>query len=103
MNASYLVAGGLGGIGRSISSWMVNKGAKHLILPSRSGVKSKAAIEFVSKMKRLGINVITPKCDVSSATSLSALLRDCAATLPPIRGCINATMVLQASPTTIHP
>ncbi|KAJ5813636.1 Lovastatin nonaketide synthase [Penicillium pulvis] len=36
-NASYILAGALGGIGRSIARWMVSRGAKQLIFLSRSG------------------------------------------------------------------
>ncbi|KAI1126734.1 fatty acid synthase S-acetyltransferase [Nemania abortiva] len=96
-NASYLVAGGLGGLGRSISSWMVSKGAKHLILPSRTGAVSSTKAEFVRKMRQLGVNVLTPRCDVSSTESLSVMLQDCRRSMPLIRGCINAVMVLQDS------
>ncbi|KAI0840156.1 KR-domain-containing protein [Hypoxylon sp. FL0890] len=71
-NASYLAVGGLGGLGRAMIKWMVEKGAKHLILLSRS--------ELVTR----GVHVIAPKCDVSSTE-----------TMPPIKGCINAAMVLQ--------
>ncbi|KAF1974305.1 polyketide synthase PksD [Bimuria novae-zelandiae CBS 107.79] len=96
-NATYLVAGGLGGIGRSILRWMVTRGAKHLLVPSRSGAASAAASELVRELSDQGIVVSTPKCDVSSKESLSHMLEEAATTLPPIRGCIVATMVLNDS------
>ncbi|ESZ94756.1 polyketide synthase [Sclerotinia borealis F-4128] len=94
-SASYLVAGGLGGIGRSILKWMASKGAKYLIVPSRSGVASEAAVQIVNELSQQGVIVVTPQCDVSSLESLSELLETCGRTMPPVRGCINATMVLQ--------
>ncbi|KAL1603469.1 putative PKS/NRPS-like protein biosynthetic cluster [Paraconiothyrium brasiliense] len=93
-NATYLVAGGLGGIGRSILRWMVTRGAKHLLVPSRSGAASAAACEVVRELSEQNIVVSTPKCDVSSKDSLSRMLEEAATDLPPIRGCIIATMVL---------
>lgn len=42
-----------------------------------------------------GVRVATPRCDVSSESSLKSVLDECAKTMPPIRGCINAAMVLQ--------
>lgn len=101
-NASYLIAGGLGGIGRGISRWMMRKGVKSLILPSRSGPKTEAAIELVEDLRRNGVTVVAPICDVSSIESLSKLLEDCARTMPPIKGCINAAMTLQASSTSLR-
>ncbi|KAJ2984539.1 hypothetical protein NUW58_g6007 [Xylaria curta] len=96
-NATYLVAGGLGGIGRSILRWMVTRGAKYLLVPTRSGVASAAASEAVRELSDQNIVVSTPKCDVSSKDSLSRMVEESATTLPPIRGCIVATMVLNMS------
>ncbi|RYP67344.1 hypothetical protein DL771_007288 [Monosporascus sp. 5C6A] len=95
--ASYLVAGGLGGIGRSILKWMASKGAKSLIVPSRSGLVSDAAAKVVSELREQNIRIITPKCDVASWDLLSQALEEWGKTMPPIRGCINAAMVLNDS------
>lgn len=95
-NASYLVAGGLGGLGRAIMRWMVEHGAKNLIIPSRSGPSSEPAIAVVEELQQKGVRVLTPRCDVSSAEELSAALNSLnQAGFPPIKGCINATMELQ--------
>ncbi|UKZ46287.1 Type I Iterative PKS [Trichoderma virens] len=96
-NASYLIAGGSGGLGRAIVKWMVDRGAKNLILPSRSGATSKAAKEAVEELTARGINIVAPKCDVASETELADVLDSCTRTMPPIRGCINAAMVLQGA------
>jgi len=96
-NATYLVAARLGGVGRSVLRWMTSRGAKQLIVPSRSGAASNAAIQVVSELSALGVNILTPKCDLSSASSVQLMLSDCAQTMGPIRGCINAAMVLQDS------
>ncbi|KAI0197537.1 polyketide synthase PksD [Astrocystis sublimbata] len=97
-DASYLVAGGLGGIGRSILRWMATRNAKYLIVPSRSGGSgSEKAQQLVAELRLKGVTIITPQCDVSSESSLSDLLAQCSQTMPPIRGCINAAMALQDS------
>ncbi|KAI1176830.1 hypothetical protein F4777DRAFT_233829 [Nemania sp. FL0916] len=93
-NATYVVAGGLGGLGRTIIRWMAERGAKNLIIPSRSGISSAAAANVIAELSIKGVRVITPCCDVSSAPELEKLLKDHAG-MPPIKGCINATMVLQ--------
>jgi NAD(P)-dependent dehydrogenase (short-subunit alcohol dehydrogenase family) len=100
-NASYVVAGGLGGLGRPMIRWMADRGAKYLILLSRSGgAQSQAATELVSELLEKGIHVSIPRCDVSSAPALSAALGSVlnsteSLPFPPVKGCINATMVLQ--------
>ena len=94
-HASYVVAGGFGGIGRAILLWMADRGAKNLIVPSNSGPSSQAAQDVVSQLTKRGVRIITTKCNAASVTELTALLRDCAASMPPVRGCINAAMTLQ--------
>ncbi|KAF2463776.1 KR-domain-containing protein [Lindgomyces ingoldianus] len=96
-NATYVVAAGLGGVGRSILRWMASKGAKQLIVPSTSGAASKEAIQVVSDVTKLGVKIVTPKCDVSVASCVQRMLDDYAQVMSPIHGCINATMVLQDS------
>ncbi|KAI1749493.1 hypothetical protein F4782DRAFT_533452 [Xylaria castorea] len=94
--ASYVIAGGFGGLGRAIIKWMIDRGAKHLIILSRSGPVSEAAAELVSRLTSQGVMVFAPKCDASSTTSLAEVLQKCKARdMPPIIGCINAAMVLQ--------
>ncbi|CAH0052187.1 unnamed protein product [Clonostachys solani] len=94
-DSSYVVAGGLGGLGRCILQWMADKGAKHLIVLSRSGASSKAASDVVETLRSRGVSITTPPCDVSSREKLQAVLEECAVTMPPIKGCINAAMALQ--------
>ncbi|KAI1386460.1 uncharacterized protein F4822DRAFT_444848 [Hypoxylon trugodes] len=95
--ASYVVVGGLGGIGRAILRWLAKKGARHLLVPSRSGgMGSVEASKTISELRQLGINVVAPKCDASSDSELSKMIAECAITMPPIRGCINGAMVLQS-------
>lgn len=79
--------------------WMATKGAKNLILLSRSGASSAAASSLLAEMKTThpDINIFAPRCDVSNAENLSAVLQTCNETMPPIRGCINGIMNLQDS------
>ncbi|SPO01629.1 related to polyketide synthase [Cephalotrichum gorgonifer] len=93
--ASYLIAGGFGGIGRAIIQWMVDRGAKYLIVPSRSGASSKAASDVFAETKARGVYISAPKCDVASESAVSSMLDECALTMPVIKGCINAALVLQ--------
>ncbi|KAK6192927.1 hypothetical protein LQW54_012976 [Pestalotiopsis sp. IQ-011] len=93
-DASYLVVGCFGGVGRSILRWMVSKGATSLIIPTRSAVLSAAAVDIMEEFRGQGITITTVGCDVASRDMLARALEDWRQTLPPIRGCINAAMVL---------
>ncbi|RDA90934.1 hypothetical protein CP533_5339 [Ophiocordyceps camponoti-saundersi (nom. inval.)] len=92
-NASYLIVGGLGGLGRSMARWLVSRGARHLILLSRSGAKTDGARQLLSELRSQGIACETPCCDVSDETALQNALASCGETMPPIKGCIQSSMV----------
>ena len=92
--AAYIIAGGFGGLGRSAARWMARRGAQNLILLSRSGPRSQAALTLLNELRTLGIRVESPKCEVSSLSSLSATLTSCAY-MGPIKGCLQATMELK--------
>ncbi|KFZ17687.1 hypothetical protein V501_01603 [Pseudogymnoascus sp. VKM F-4519 (FW-2642)] len=53
-DASYLLVGGLGGIGRQVSTWMVEHGARHLIFLSRSAGESAEDQAFLHELKIQG-------------------------------------------------
>jgi NAD(P)-dependent dehydrogenase (short-subunit alcohol dehydrogenase family) len=97
-NASYLIAGGLGGLGRTMALWMTNRGARHLILLTRSGPRSKAAIALIEELKAMGVDVNATPCDISVKESLQSTLSLCSKSMPPIKGCVAGAMVLRVSP-----
>ncbi|XDG05889.1 hypothetical protein ABKA04_005504 [Annulohypoxylon sp. FPYF3050] len=93
-NAAYVIAGGLGGLGRAISHWLVGHGARTLILLSRSArPKTPEAQEFVSKLRDQGVNLVIKACDISDANAVATAL-SASPDMPVIKGCIQATMVL---------
>ncbi|KAI9648917.1 hypothetical protein NHQ30_001483 [Ciborinia camelliae] len=94
---TYLIAGGLGGIGRSIARWMVERGARFLIILSRSGPKTTAAIQLTSELEAEGAVLKTLACDISDRAALKSVLEACMKDLPPIQGCFQAAMVLRDS------
>lgn len=94
--ASFVISGGLGGLGRSMARWMSARGAKYLILLSRSGNTRDSSRELVSDLESMGVNVATPQCDVSDINSLTKALDDCYAKgFPKAKGCIQGSMVLK--------
>ncbi|KAJ5548829.1 hypothetical protein N7513_006063 [Penicillium frequentans] len=98
-DASYLIAGGVGGIGRSVARWLLTHGAKNLILLSRSAAAGGQTALFVDELQEAypGSRVRAIGCDISDDASFAFALDSCATELPPIRGVIQAAMVLQDS------
>ncbi|KAI1389501.1 putative polyketide synthase [Hypoxylon trugodes] len=95
--ATYLVAGAFGGIGRAIVRWLVNRGARHLILLSRSGPQTEEAQKLLSEISTEGVNVEAPCCDVTDESVLRLVLKSCSARLPQVKGCIITALVMTES------
>jgi hypothetical protein len=74
---------------------MAGRGARWLILLSRSGASSTAAIELLKELDDTGVHVQTPCCDISDTAALEKALAQSLSNMPPIVGCIQASMVLQ--------
>ncbi|OQD87457.1 hypothetical protein PENSOL_c077G02280 [Penicillium solitum] len=94
-NASYMLVGGLGGIGREVALWMAQNGAKSLIFVNRSGLSKYQSQVTVKNLVEKGIQVITRACDISDETEVQRMLHDLSYCAPPIRGLIQAAMVLK--------
>ncbi|MGE0127974.1 MAG: type I polyketide synthase [Blastocatellales bacterium] len=91
-DATYLITGGLGGFGLAIAQWMVEQGARHLVLMGRSGVSSqRSALEA---MEQAGAEVVIAQADVSQEGQLADVLDNISRFMPPLRGVIHAAMVL---------
>jgi len=96
-DAAYVLIGGTGGIGRSLTKWMVRRGAKHVVLVSRSSKVSSAVAETIADAKEHDAQVVVKSCDVANAQDVERLVADLKAELPPIRGVVHTAMVLDVS------
>ena len=94
-DATYVLSGGSGGIGRSLAEWMVESGAKNIVFLSRSGMAKAEMKELVEKLAQRGAKAIAYSCDVANTEQVQAAFKQCAAEFPPIRGVIQGAMVLQ--------
>ncbi|KAI1459633.1 hypothetical protein F4805DRAFT_48404 [Annulohypoxylon moriforme] len=92
-DASYLLIGGLGGLGRSISTWMVECGARNLIYLSRSGGRGPNDADLVRELNAAGC---TTQIIAGSVTNLEDVRRAIREARLPIAGVINASMVLRS-------
>ncbi|KAI1106150.1 hypothetical protein F4804DRAFT_59666 [Jackrogersella minutella] len=96
-NATFLVVGGLGGIGREMTSWLMEKGAQNVLVVSPNAEKHPGAASLLQRASREKRNLRLHNCDVSSEESLIKMLKHVSDSMPPIRGVIDAAMVLDDS------
>jgi NADPH:quinone reductase-like Zn-dependent oxidoreductase/acyl carrier protein len=93
-DATYLVTGGLSGFGLKTAQWLAAKGARYLVLVSRSGPVKPDAQAAIAQLARDGVTVHAEACDVSDLKAISALLSNIAVTFPPLRGIVHAAAVI---------
>lgn len=94
-DASYLLIGGLGGIGRAIALWMADHGARHLTLVNRSGLSTESGKSTVAGLQAKGVCVTVQACDISDEGEVNKMILDIQRQRPPIRGVIQGAMVLK--------
>lgn len=90
--AAYILAGCLGGLGRSIATWMVERGARHLVFLSRSGVARPESTLLLQELTSLGAVPEVVECDITQHDPLFAAVEGVSRQLP-IKGVIHAAMV----------
>ena len=84
-NASYLITGGLGYFGLKSALWMVEQGAKNIILIGRNTPSAKAE-ETINKLENLGAKVLVLQGDISDSKQVNVLFEQVRSTCPPLKG-----------------
>ncbi|KAJ5103216.1 hypothetical protein N7532_003745 [Penicillium argentinense] len=79
-DASYLLIGGLGGIGSTIALWMADQGARNLVLVNRSGLATEASHSLVRDLSDKGVR---------------QMFLDILWGAPPVRGIVHGAMILK--------
>ncbi len=97
-DAAYLITGGLGGFGRVLSEWLIECGARHLVLSSRSGASTPEAQAFVAKLEAQGVRVTVAKADIGSAKEVRALIAQVTSSATPLKGVFHLAMVIDDAP-----
>ncbi|HWC89949.1 MAG TPA: SDR family NAD(P)-dependent oxidoreductase, partial [Pirellulales bacterium] len=92
-HASYLITGGLAGLGLRSAEWLATRGAKHLALMARSQPTAEAH-EVLARLDRAGVQVLVCAGDVADAADLARVMQEIRAKLPPLLGVIHSAGVL---------
>lgn len=92
-DGTYLITGGLGGLGLEAARWLAAQGAKQLVLIGRR-TPSEEAQSVIAGLKTGGIGVVTAQADVTDPDALHSLMDMLREKLPPLRGVIHAAGVL---------
>jgi myxalamid-type polyketide synthase MxaB len=88
-DGSYLITGGFGALGLQVANWLVEKGAKHLILLGRSqpSESAKANIEELKKSATIQVAIT----DITDLSQLQTIITNL---VLPLKGVIHAAGIL---------
>jgi NAD(P)-dependent dehydrogenase (short-subunit alcohol dehydrogenase family)/acyl carrier protein len=96
-DVTYVITGGLGGLGWQVVNRFVERGAKSLVILGR-GEPSPARVASIERFRAAGVQVRFFCVDVADEESLGEVLAKVNSSLPPIRGIIHAAGRLNPQP-----
>ena len=90
---TYLVTGGLGGIGCEVAKWLADKKAGTIVLNGRRPPDPEAE-EIIHQLRQQGTNVIVELADVTNIVEVDAMLERMHSRLPPLAGVFHSVGLL---------
>ncbi|XP_036143549.1 fatty acid synthase-like [Monomorium pharaonis] len=94
-NKSYIILGGLGGFGLELTDWLIFRGARNIVLVSRTGIKNGYQRMKVRLWESYGVNVLIIKnIDVANLKGCEYLLQT-AENEAPVDAIFNLGVVLK--------
>ncbi len=90
---TYLITGGLGGIGLAVANWLADHGAKIIVLNGRRPPGEEAQ-ESIDALQARDITVRVALADVTDPIAVDKMLADLQQELPPLAGVIHSVGVL---------
>lgn len=92
-DGTYMITGGLGGLGLKTAVWMASRGAKHLVLLGRNE-PSPLAMTMLDQIRKEGVEVVIARTDVSDNAQLRKVFDKIEKNMPVLRGVVHAAGVL---------
>lgn len=100
-DASYLVVGGLGGVGLRLAKWAAEQRPGRLVLLSRtgtgSGLLAAERLGAIKDIEELGVHVTVVEGDVASETDMDLLFCRFGSEFPKLRGVFHAATAVSAA------
>jgi polyketide synthase 5 len=93
-DGSYIITGGLGGLGLFLAEKMAVGGAGRIVLTSRSEPTLKA-LETIEMIRAIGSDVVVECGDIAQADTAERLVTAATATGLPLRGVLHAAAVVE--------
>ncbi|MEM9216874.1 MAG: amino acid adenylation domain-containing protein [Cyanobacteria bacterium P01_F01_bin.150] len=92
-DASYLITGGLGDLGLEVTQWLVDKGARNIVLTSRNTSSVKAQ-KIIQNLTTKGATISVLLGDISQQQEIAKIIQDINSSLPPLKGVIHVAGII---------
>jgi NADPH:quinone reductase-like Zn-dependent oxidoreductase len=92
-DATYLITGGTRGIGLSLAYWMIENGARNVVVLGRSGASGPEVKKLLDKYNGTDVTVRALACDIGSREQLAKVVESIQ-DLPPVRGVVHSALLL---------
>lgn len=92
-DGTYLVTGGLEGIGLTVAAWLAEQGARHIVLVGRHAPSPDAA-QSIDALRNAGANVVIEQANVAKFNDIAAVITRIDREMPALRGVFHAAGVL---------
>ncbi len=93
-DGTWLITGGLGGLGLRTAKRLVERGVRHLALTSR-GEPSEAARGQIDELEKRGAKISVLRGDISKLEDAAGIFDEIAENMPPLRGIVHAAGMLR--------
>jgi len=93
-DGSYLVTGGLTGFGWATAQWLVEQGARSVVLASRTAAPGPLVAARLDAWRAQGVDVRVARCDVTDRAQVRSVVQAAAREHAPLRGVFHSAMVL---------
>jgi NADPH:quinone reductase-like Zn-dependent oxidoreductase/acyl carrier protein len=94
-SGTHVITGGFGGFGWEAAKWLVDHGARHLVLLGRRGAATEEAKAELAQLKARGVQIYAEPCDIADRRAVERVFQHIHQTMPSVVGVLHAAMVLE--------
>ena len=95
LRGTWLIVGGLTGLGLTVAKWAVARGVRNLVLAGRRGSDTPEALQGIAELEGLGVRVRAVKADVANLDEVRALVDTESLGMPALRGVVHSAAVME--------
>ncbi len=93
-SGTHVITGGFGGFGWEAAKWLVDHGARHLVLLGRRGATTDETKAGLVQLAKRGVQIYAEPCDIADRRAVERVFQHIHSAMPPVVGVLHAAMVL---------